>query len=193
VTERDADSRGAEEQASLAERIQRGDALAESRLAALFSDRILAVALSRTRDREVARDLAQDALLAVIAALRAGKLRNGDKLAGFVYGTVRNVINNHFRSTARRPPIEPLEPEHAASEDRDLVEDRERNALVREALSQLSPGDRRIVLFTLIDGLKPGEIARRLRLSDEVVRARKSRAVKRIIERVNELAGRSRK
>jgi len=193
VTGGDADSRSAEELASLADRIQRGDALAEERLAALFSDRILAVALSRTRDRDVARDLTQDALVAVIAALRAGQLRSGEKLAAFVYGTVRNVINNHFRSAARRPPIGPLEPEHAASEDRDLVEEGERNALVKQALSQLSPSDRRIVLFTLVDGLKPGEIARRLGLSDEVVRARKSRAVKRIVDRVNERLGRSRR
>lgn len=193
MTGGDADSRSAEELASLADRIQRGDALAEERLAALFSDRILAVALSRTRDRDVARDLTQDALVAVIAALRAGQLRSGEKLAAFVYGTVRNVINNHFRSAARRPPIGPLEPEHAASEDRDLVEEGERNALVKQALSQLSPSDRRIVLFTLVDGLKPGEIARRLGLSDEVVRARKSRAVKRIVDRVNERLGRSRR
>jgi DNA-directed RNA polymerase specialized sigma24 family protein len=43
-----------------------------------------------------------------------------------------------------------------------------------------------VLLLTLVDGLKPREIARRLGLSDEVVRARKSRALKKIIEFVRD-------
>jgi RNA polymerase sigma-70 factor (ECF subfamily) len=53
---------------------------------------------------------------------------------------------------------------------------------VREELKQLDPTDRRILLLTLVEGLKPAEIADRLGLSAEVVRARKSRAVKKIVE-----------
>jgi RNA polymerase sigma factor (sigma-70 family) len=62
------------------------------------------------------------------------------------------------------------------------VEHAERRQQVRDALKRLARDDRRILLFTLVDGLKPGEIAPRLGLTDEVVRARKSRALKRVIE-----------
>ena len=63
-------------------------------------------------------------------------------------------------------------------------------ALVRRALGILDPTDRRILLMTLVEGLKPGEIGVRLGLTSEVVRARKSRALKKTIDRVKKLSRR---
>jgi DNA-directed RNA polymerase specialized sigma24 family protein len=40
--------------------------------------------------------------------------------------------------------------------------------------------DRQILRLTLVDGCKPGEIAQNLKLHPDVVRARKSRALKKI-------------
>ena len=56
------------------------------------------------------------------------------------------------------------------------------------ALTGLNRSDKGILLMTLVDGLKPGEIAYRLGLTAEVVRARKSRALKRVIDRVSSLS-----
>ena len=67
----------------------------------------------RTRDREFARDLAQDVLMHVLTALRDGQLRDQERLAAFVYGTARNVMNNYLR-TGRQRRTEPLDPEFAA-------------------------------------------------------------------------------
>ena len=53
----------------LAERIRRGDASAETELVCKFTQRIFVMAVVRTRDRETARELVQDVLVAVIAAL----------------------------------------------------------------------------------------------------------------------------
>jgi DNA-directed RNA polymerase specialized sigma24 family protein len=39
-------------------------------------------------------------------------------------------------------------------------------------------------MLTLVDGLKPGQIAARLGLGEEVVRTRKSRAIKRLKARL---------
>jgi DNA-directed RNA polymerase specialized sigma24 family protein len=44
----------------------------------------------------------------------------------------------------------------------------------------INPVDRAILGLTLVDGMKPGEIARRLDMKPELVRKRKSRAVRRI-------------
>jgi len=188
VTELPALAAGSQDDASIVERIHRGDSGAEERLVLLFGERIRLVALARTRDRELARELTQEALMAVLSALRAGHLRASDKLAAFVYGIVRNIVNNQFRAAKRRPPTEPIEPEHAVTVPIDPIEQSDRARMVRDALGLLSADDRQIILFTLVDGLKPGEIARRLGLPDEVVRARKSRAIKRISERIAELS-----
>jgi DNA-directed RNA polymerase specialized sigma24 family protein len=56
---------------------------------------------------------------------------------------------------------------------------------VRGALARLNRADRGILLLTLVDGLKPAEIASRLGLTAEVVRVRKSRALKKVVDRVS--------
>jgi len=97
-------------------------------------------------------------------------------------------VNNYFRSDTRRPDEDALVLDYPADPLPDPVESSERSALVREALRTLQSTDRKILLLTLVDGLKPGEIARRLGLSDEVVRARKSRAIKKVALLMNKLS-----
>ncbi len=50
------------------------------------------------------------------------------------------------------------------------------------ALGTLSPTDRQVLLLTLVEGLKPGQIAMKIGVSADVARTRKSRALKRILE-----------
>jgi RNA polymerase sigma-70 factor (ECF subfamily) len=173
-----------DEQGTLAERVRRGEPGAEHDLVRLFEPRIAMLVRARTGDRERARDLTQEVMLAVVLALRKGQLRDTERLTSFVYGTARNVINNHLRSSRRAPREAPLEDVHAGISPPDPLEDSERSALVEQALEALDDLDRRILRLTLNDGLKSGEIAARLGLTSEVVRARKSRALKKTIENV---------
>jgi RNA polymerase sigma factor (sigma-70 family) len=171
-----------EELRSLAERIRQGDVVAETTLVREFTERIFVMGLMRTHDREAARELVQDVLVAVIGALRKGQLHDEDKLAAFVHGTARNLINNQLRSESQKPPLEPL-PEHLTQASLiDQLEDAERVRLVHQALERLGHEDRKILLMTLVEGRKPGEIAAALGLTPEVVRTRKLRAVKKIAD-----------
>ena len=174
--------------ARVAERIREGDASAEEELFRQFSDRIRVFVSMRTRDPELARDLAQDIMVHVLNGLRRGLLREPDRVGAFVYGTARNVVNNHFRLGRRESEELPLELAADTPGPADQFEAKQRQGLMRKALARLDRGDSRILLMTLVDGLKSGEIASRLGLSSEVVRARKSRALKRIVERVHELS-----
>jgi RNA polymerase sigma-70 factor (ECF subfamily) len=180
----------AQQQSRLAERIRGQEPSAEEELVRLFGDRVRFLVLARTRDPEVARDLTQDVMLAVVRALRGDQLRDPERLAGFVYGTARNVINNHLRVRSRSPKEDPIDAAEHVTIAVDAVDNGERIALVRRTLATLDPTDRRILLLTLVDGLKPGEIGARLGLSSEVVRARKSRALKKTIDRVKKLSRR---
>jgi RNA polymerase sigma-70 factor (ECF subfamily) len=178
-----------QEQRALAARVHSGESSAEDELVRLFRDRVVFLALSRTRDPEAARDVTQEVMLAVVRALRNGTLREGERLAGFIYGTARNLINNYLRSRSRRreDPIDAAGDLPAATEP---GHDTERSAFVRRALDALDRTDRAILSLTLVEGLKPGEIAARLGLTPEVVRARKSRAIKKITERVKSVSRR---
>src|SRR3954470_21970871 len=87
---------------SLAARIRAGNSSAEEELVSLFYQRTYWMACARIRDREIACDLAQDAIMAVIMAFREGKLRDPDKLSQFGAGTSRNIINGYLRTLQRR-------------------------------------------------------------------------------------------
>ena len=179
------------ELARVAERIRNGDVSAEDQLVRQFGDRVRMFVGARTRDRELARDLSQDVMMHVLTALRRGQLRESDRVAAFVYGIARNVVNNHFRTNEQTDELPPELPA-ATTSPAEQFEEGQRRSLVRRALQRLDRGDCRILLMTLVDGLKPGEIADRLGLTSEVVRARKSRALKRVVERVDQLSRKSR-
>ena len=169
-----------EEQASLVGRIRNGDEQAEARLVELFSRPVRVMARVRAGRRLEEDDLTQEILMAAIAAVRRGQLREADRLGAFVAGIARNVINNRLRSA--RAGFERLDQhEDAAVADlRVEVARRELAASLRRGLEQLSVEDRRILVLTLIDGLRAADIAERMGVTEEVVRARKSRALKRL-------------
>jgi RNA polymerase sigma factor (sigma-70 family) len=176
-------NRSAADPERLVGRIAQGDAVAEEELVLLLQRDVLRRLRGRIRDHEASQELANDVLMAVVCALRAGRLQDTAKLRPFVHGTLRNIANNYLRSRFARPPEQPLDDDLAASHAADGVEQDERIAFLQRSLSQLGGTDRQILLFTMIDGLKPGEIARRLGVSSEIVRTRKSRALRRLIAR----------
>lgn len=172
---------------ALAERVRKGDPSAEEELVRVFRARVLVMMRARTQEPDAARDLCQDVLIAVLCALRQGQLRVPERIAAFVHGIARNTANNYLRTRRRQAGLDEV-PESVAAAVGDPVESAERRQLVRCALSSVTPEDRRILMLTLVEGLKPGEIAERLGLNDEVVRTRKSRALRKVIERVRELS-----
>jgi RNA polymerase sigma-70 factor (ECF subfamily) len=156
-----------------------GDAFAEEELIHHFARGLLSHLTRRLGDREAARELADDVLMAMVRALREGRLQDPERLAGFVYGTARNLINNYLRTRHGRPQLEPLDPMLAMPDTGEQLEQLERLARVRDCLNALRQLEREIVLMT-IEGLKPGKIAAELGLSCDVVRARKSRAMRKL-------------
>lgn len=156
-----------------------GDSFAEEELVNHFTRGLLSHLTRRLRDREAARELADDVLMAMVRALREGRLQDPERLAGFVYGTARNLVNNYLRTRCGRPQPEPLDPTLAVPDTGERLEQIERLARVRECLNDLGSLERQIMLLT-IEGLKPGKIAAHLGLSGDVVRARKSRAMRKL-------------
>jgi RNA polymerase sigma-70 factor (ECF subfamily) len=172
-----------DEQAAVVQGIREGNPPAEEAFVRLFGERVRVMMLARTRDPESARDLTQDVMLAAWRAIRNGQLRDPERLAAFVLGIARNVANNHIRARAAAPSLEPLSDatESIVAPDEESAA---RRRLVATALRDLGPDDRRVLVLTLVHGLNPRDIAARLGLGAEVVRTRKTRALKRVIEAI---------
>jgi RNA polymerase sigma-70 factor (ECF subfamily) len=173
-----------EEQLVLA--IASGDPEAEQIFVLQYLPKVRAMLLARTRDPEVAADLQQDVMIEAICALRRGQLRDAAKLSAFVRGIAGNLLKRHFQNASRQPVS--LEypddlPDFAAATD--TIAEQQQQDLIRHGISSLEPVDRSILELTLVEGLKPGAIAERLRLSSGAVRQRKVRAIRKIIDFVS--------
>jgi RNA polymerase sigma factor (sigma-70 family) len=172
---------GVDDNEALAQRIMKGDRAAEAELVGLYCDCVFAMALSRTRNRDAARELMDDVLMAVITALRHGSVRNTAQLGGFVRGTAANIINGYIRAARRAPRTVSLGPDAAGNDPTDEYERQDRRDLAFEALALLNARDRQILQLSLLEGLKPAEIAARLGTSSVLVRQRKCRALRAIV------------
>jgi RNA polymerase sigma-70 factor, ECF subfamily len=166
----------------LAQRILAGDRSAENELVSTYRRGVFIIAVARTRDREAAHDLTQEILIAILKALRDGQLRESAKLAAFIQGTARNVINNYLRCKAHHTEVE-LDEEAYSSDPVEELESLERQRLVRRELQSFSITDQQILLLSLVDGHSLAEVAHKLNLSHDAVRARKSRAVRKITKK----------
>lgn len=174
--------------AELARRIMAGDALGESELVDRYRRGLLVIATVRTRDREAAQDLAQEILMAVIQALRVERLQDPEKLTAFVYGTARNLINNYLKTKVRHGETDIETVEEPSTDPVQELELAERQRLVRRELEKFSLLDQQILLLSLVDGHTLLEVADRLRMSHEAVRARRSRMIRKITKRLGPMS-----
>jgi len=170
-------------QTILVERIRAGDASAEEELVRAYQRGVIAIATARTHDREAARDIAQDVMIAVLKSLREGQLRDCSKLAGFIQGTARNLINNHLRRQTNRAEVELVPEDTPGADPVAQAESAERQRLIQIELRSFNTTDQQILLLSLVDGHSLAVVAQRLNLSHDAVRARKSRMVKKIMKK----------
>jgi RNA polymerase sigma-70 factor, ECF subfamily len=89
--------------AELARRIGSGtDLQAEAELARRMAPRIRLYGLRHLRDSAAAEDLTQEVLITTLEALRAGRLREPEKLTSFVLGTCRMTVLDLRRGSQRK-------------------------------------------------------------------------------------------
>lgn len=124
----------------LAERIRRGDSLAEDEFAASYSVALRALLRGFTADRSLLDDLQQDVFLVLLRRLRSGTLSDPSAIDAFAFGTAAYLIRNRRRRDSRRP----IDSDLAGVEVADsrptplaLVLEIEREVILRDALRHL--------------------------------------------------------
>src|SRR5215208_4708267 len=91
--------------ADLARRIAAGHREAEANLCSRMAPRIRLYGLRHLRSASAADDLVQQVLIKTIEALRAGRLRESEKLPAFVLGTCRMIVLDLRRNTRRQEQL----------------------------------------------------------------------------------------
>ena len=91
--------------AALVERAAAGDRGAESALCQRFEGAVRLFARRRLRKPEAVDEFAQDVMLVLIEALRAGTVNDPARLGGFVLGICRNLAADRVRQKERREAL----------------------------------------------------------------------------------------
>jgi RNA polymerase sigma-70 factor (ECF subfamily) len=150
-------------------------ALDEADLCRRFAPRIRLYGLRHLRSEAAAADLVQEVLVIAIEAGRAGRLREPDKLASFVLGTCRLVVQDRRRGERRRDGLlaqfgDALAPAEAAPPSIDV-------ARVRACLGRLADRERMVIVMSFYDERDADEIAQQLGMTAGHVRVVRHRAV----------------
>lgn len=163
--------------ADLVRRIGAGhDSEAEGELYRRMAPRVRLYGLRHLRDTYAADDLAQQVLVTTIEALRAGRLREPEKLASFVLGTCRMTVLDLRRGAHRRARL--LEQYGA-----DLLapapspEPQFDDTQLARCLQALKERDRTVVAMTFYDERTGADVAGLLGLSEANVRVIRHRAI----------------
>lgn len=164
--------------AELAQRIAaRIDAPAEAELCRRFAPRIRLYGLKHLRDEDRARDLVQAVLLAVIEALRAGRVEDPERVDRFVLGTCRHLALRARETDARAEPTDV-----AALDVASFVPDHDGvdvDAMMR-CLAALDVRSRTVLQLSFYGERSAEEIAGALHISAGNVRVVRHRAVARL-------------
>lgn len=176
---------------TLIDRCRQGDELAWEAVVRRYQGRVLGVALHYVRDREEARDVAQETFVKLYRNL--ARLEAGTTFLPWLLRIARNsAIDRLRRNAARRPPAEAPEEDAAATPDpgpsaeEALFQDA-RRALVYRALGALSERNREMILLKDIQQLRLEEVAEILDLPLGTVKSRTNRARLQLAQAVRRL------
>jgi len=157
----------------------RRDAAAEAELCRRFAPRIRLYGLRHLRSDAAAADLVQDVLMMTLEKLRAGAVREVEKLASFILGTCRQTVIDGRRSGGRRERIlETFAPTlDFTIEDSDTGLD---TARLETCLEHLPERERSVLVMTFYDDRPAEEVGSALGLSPGNVRVIRHRGIERL-------------
>jgi RNA polymerase sigma-70 factor (ECF subfamily) len=168
--------------ATLARRIAAAggsDVAAETEFYRRLAPRVRLYGLKHLRDAQAASDLVQQVLMLTLERLRAGELRDAERLVSFVFGTCRMMVLELRRTGARRErlleryagDVPMADPAAAPSLD---------HARLVACLERLAERERSVLVMTFYDDQSAREVAAALGLSEGNVRVIRHRGLERL-------------
>jgi RNA polymerase sigma-70 factor (ECF subfamily) len=165
----------------LVARIRDGDNAAMETLYAFFEKGVRWF-FYRALGREELEDRVHDCFMIVTKAIRAGDLRDPERLMGYVRTVVRRQIaaNIHDVSTKRRTHVDFSESTFAIADwkadPEQSLASREREALGKKVLAEISEKDREVLMRFYVEEQDYGTICKEMNLTYNQFRLLKSRA-----------------
>jgi len=158
-------------------RLREGDARTEGHFYNWFHPRLLLHLRRKVRTMADVEDVRQETFKRVLLAIRAGKLRDGRTLHGFVFSVCDRIVLEYYRKAARTEPLDPIRQDPIADDNPefDLLTS-ERQRTVKETLDLLDKKDADLLRAVFLDEVPREEVCRRFGVSGEYLRVLLHRA-----------------
>jgi len=150
--------------AELLEASRRGEREAFGALIERYQGVVCAVSYSRTGDRALSEDVAQDTFLAAWRQL--DQLREAGRLRAWLCGIARNLARKARLRVEREAPTEALSTTCGGANPFDQVAEVEAERVVRDALTRVPETYRDVLVLYYREHRSVGEVARMLDLSE---------------------------
>ena len=170
--------------------IQAGGAAGQEALYEMFGRGVRFYFANQLQAEDI-EDKVHDTFLTVLAAIRAGQVREPARLAGFVRTIAQRQVAGYIAEAVRRrsEAVDPDEELSALDEGPDPEQEailRDRREFARRILQALPVVDREILTLFYFDGRRAEQICRQLKITETQFRLRKHRAKERFSELARE-------
>ena len=149
-----------------------------------LADKLFRYCFFKISDREKAKDLVQDIFVKSWQYITSGKEISNIK--PFLYKVANNLIIDHYRrskeislDSLREKGFDP-----PSTGEREILSQAEHSRAV-DVLTDLPDKYKEIIIWRIVEGLSPGEIAEILGVSENVVSVRLNRALKKLRAKMN--------
>ena len=144
-----------------------------------YHGQLCSYAFKFVQNVEVAKDMVQDAFLAVLKSLETGKV---DNLNAYLYRAVRNNCLNYIKHLEIRNSFEEEEKKRVLREieyyeENQTLMERELHQKITRLIDELPPKYKTVFKMSRFEGLKNKEIADKLNLSVRTVETQLYRAL----------------
>jgi RNA polymerase sigma-70 factor (ECF subfamily) len=153
-----------------------GDREAEAELCRRIAPRIRLYGLRHLRGEHAADDLTQQVLIITLEAVRAGRLREPEKLASFVLGTCRLTVLDLRRNAQRKERLLERFGADLPAFVQPSIPYLDHEQLTR-CVQNLSERERAVVVMTFYDEQTGADVANFLGVSEANVRVIRHRAI----------------
>jgi RNA polymerase sigma-70 factor, ECF subfamily len=152
------------------------DREAEAELFRRMAPRVRLYGLRHLRSEHAADDLTQQVLITTLEALRAGRLREPDKLASFVLGTCRMTVLDQRRGAQRKERLLEQFRADLLTSCPSAMPHLDQDHLAR-CVRNLKERERTVVVMTFYDEQTGADVASFLGISEANVRVIRHRAI----------------
>ena len=164
---------------SYLQRLRGGDFPTEQHFVDYFGQLLLIKLRSRLRSSQTVDDIRQETFVRVLKAVRTGGVRSAEGLGSFVNSICNNVLQEHYRSSARSVSSQdetPLDPPDTSIDLDGMLVAKQTREQVRHTLSMLSEKDRRLLRAIFFEEKDKDEICNEFGVDRDYLRVLLHRA-----------------